>query len=112
MKEIKKTFARQLRKRQTPTEAKVWAVVKNRKCLGLKFRRQHVIEGFVVDFYCSEKRLAIEIDGGIHRQQKDYDDLRQTEIEAEGIKVIRIKNEELRSEKLLLDKIKEALSSA
>jgi very-short-patch-repair endonuclease len=112
LKEIKKTFARQLRKRQTPTEAKVWAVVKNRKCLGLKFRRQHVIEGFVVDFYCSEKRLAIEIDGGIHRQQKDYDDLRQTEIEAEGIKVIRIKNEELRSEKLLLDKIKEALSSA
>jgi very-short-patch-repair endonuclease len=110
LKQIKKEFARQLRKRQTSTEAKVWAVLKNRQCLGLKFRRQHVIEGFVVDFYCTEKRLAVEIDGGIHNQQKDYDRLRQAEIEAKSIKVIRIRNDELTSERVLVRKIKEALS--
>jgi very-short-patch-repair endonuclease len=111
LKEIKKDFARQLRKGQTLTEAKVWAVLKNRKCLGLKFRRQHVIEGFVVDFYCTEKRLAIEIDGGIHNKRKDYDRLRQAEIEAKSIKVIRIGNDELTSEKVLVNKIKKAISS-
>lgn len=110
MKQIKRDFARQLRKDQTSTEAKVWAVLKNRKCFGLKFRRQHVIEGFVVDFYCLEKRLTIEIDGGIHDKQKDYDELRQAEIEAKGIKVIRIRNEELINEKVLLKKIKETIS--
>jgi very-short-patch-repair endonuclease len=111
LKEIKKIFARQLRKDQTETEAKVWTVLKDRQCLGLKFRRQHVIEGFVVDFYCLEKRLAIEIDGGIHDKQKDYDELRQAEIEAKSIRVIRIRNEELKSTKVLYDRIKEAIGS-
>jgi len=63
MKEIKKRFARSLRKNQTPAEMKVWKLLRNRRFLGLKFRRQHVVEGFVVDFYCPECKIAIEIDG-------------------------------------------------
>lgn len=80
--------------------------------MGIKFRRQHVIEGFVVDFYCDEHRLAIELDGGIHNKpiRKDYDDLRQMELEAKGLRFIRITNEEINtSEHVLFDRIKAAL---
>ena len=62
----KKIFARELRKNFTPEEKKVWEVLKNRNFNNLKFRRQHVLQGFVVDFYCHELKLAIEIDGKIH----------------------------------------------
>ena len=80
--------------------------------MGLKFRRQHVIEGFVVDFYCDEHRLAIEIDGGIHNQKmrRDYDKLRQAELESEDVKFIRITNEEInKDENILLNRIKSAI---
>lgn len=81
--------------------------------MGLKFRRQHVIEGFVVDFYCYEHRLAIEVDGGIHekRMKKEYDGLRQAEIESKGIRFIRITNKEIEeNESTLFDRINEVLS--
>lgn len=106
----KRDFARQLRMEQTPAEEKVWAVLRNKQFMGLKFRRQHVVEGFVVDFYCPEHKLAIEIDGGIHDRQKDYDELRQQEIESKFNTVIRIKNEEIDDDcKILLQRIKEAI---
>lgn len=95
MKEIKKIFARTLRQDQTKAEKIVWELLRKRKFKNLKFRRQHVIEGFVVDFYCHEFRLGIEVDGGIHLKRKDYDRLRQAVIEAEGIKVVRIQNSEV-----------------
>ena len=110
MKEIKKQFARTLRKGQTSTEEKVWSILRNRQCFGLKFRRQHVIEGFVVDFYCHEQRVAIEIDGGIHKNQKDYDEFRQIKIEAKDISFIRITNEEIgQDEYVVINKIKEKI---
>ncbi|MDD5594527.1 MAG: endonuclease domain-containing protein [Candidatus Margulisbacteria bacterium] len=115
MKHIKRDFARQLRQGQTPTEERVWELLRNNQLLGLKFRRQHVIEGFVADFYCHEQRLAIEIDGGIHEKKmnKDYDELRQREIEAEDIKVVRISNEEFeKNENILFDRIKLALETS
>jgi very-short-patch-repair endonuclease len=95
MKEIKKTFARTLRKGQTKAEKIVWELLRKRKFKYLKFRRQHVIEGFVIDFYCHELRLGVEVDGGIHLKRKDYDRLRQEVIESEGIKIIRVLNNEL-----------------
>jgi very-short-patch-repair endonuclease len=95
MKEAKKVFARQLRKEQTKAEKIVWEQIRNRKFRGLKFRRQHVIEGFVLDFYCPEVRLGIEVDGGVHLKRKDYDELRQEVIESEGITIVRITNREL-----------------
>jgi len=115
MKYIKREFARQLRQNQTPFEERVWELLRNNQFMGLKFRRQHVIEGFVVDFYCHEQRLAIEIDGSIHenRMHKDYDELRQREIEAEDIKVVRITNEEFeKDENILLVRMKEAIGLA
>ncbi|HOW81627.1 MAG TPA: endonuclease domain-containing protein [Spirochaetota bacterium] len=91
----KKIFAQQLRKQSTPEEIKVWKLLRNRKYKGLKFRRQHVIDGFIVDFYCHELRLAIEIDGKVHLKQKEYDEFRQYLIEQNNIKFIRITNEEI-----------------
>ena len=110
MEYIKKQFARQLRKESTPEEKKVWEALRNRRFMDLKFRRQHVIEGFVVDFYCHELRLAVEIDGGIHDRQKEYDDLRQSLVEEKGFSFIRVTNEEVNdSVGLLLGKIRERI---
>ena len=61
MHDIKKQFARTLRKDLTKVEQKVWHVLRNRKFNKLKFRRQHELNGFIVDFYCHELRLAIEM---------------------------------------------------
>jgi len=104
----KKIFARTLRKEQTPEEVIVWGLLRNRKFMNLKFRRQHVIEGFIVDFYCHELRLAIEIDGRIHDRQKDYDELRQGFIEERRVSFIRVTNDEVsRDVNILLNSIKE-----
>ena len=91
----KKVFARRLRKEQTAEERIVWSRLRNRGLMNLKFRRQHVIEGFIVDFYCHEARLAVEIDGKIHEKQKDYDMARQALIEEKGVRFVRITNEEV-----------------
>jgi very-short-patch-repair endonuclease len=56
--------AQELRRRATAAEERAWRVLRNRRLHGLKFRRQHVIGGFVVDFYCAARRLVLEIDGG------------------------------------------------
>ncbi len=106
---IKKTFARNLRREATPKEDKIWNALRNRKFLNCKFRRQHVIEGFVVDFYCKKLRLAIEVDGKIHERQKEYDELRQRLIEEEGVKFIRVTNEEINKDiDILFRKIRES----
>jgi very-short-patch-repair endonuclease len=63
--------------------------------LGLRFRRQHPIDIFIVDFYCHEARLVVEIDGAIHKNQYEYDDGRAAEIEKFGIEIIRFTNEEV-----------------
>ena len=88
---------RQLRRDQTPWEAKLWSVLRNRKVEGLKFRRQFKIGKYVVDFYCLEKRLIIELDGGHHNEtDKSALDLeRQKYLETKGYKVLRFWNSEL-----------------
>ncbi|MFC1770627.1 endonuclease domain-containing protein [Candidatus Margulisiibacteriota bacterium] len=104
----KRDFSKILREQQTKEEATVWQVLRNRKYLGLKFRRQHIIRGYVVDFYCHELQLAIEIDGGIHNLQKDYDSFRQEAIEKMGIRFIRVSNRMINSNfSFLLQQIKE-----
>lgn len=110
MKEVKKIFARQLRKESTKAEKIVWELIRSREFMGLKFRRQHVIEGFVLDFYCHEMKLGIEIDGSVHFRRKDHDKLRQEVIESENINIIRITNKEIAENKRsILEKIKEAV---
>ena len=89
--------ARMLRQPLTKAEAILWEVIRNRKLLGRKFRRQHVIGPFIVDFYCNEKRLAIEVDGGIHSRKdvKANDEERQKAIEMLGIIILRFTNEQV-----------------
>ena len=103
---IKKIFSRYLRKKSTSEERKVWEVLRNRRFLNLKFRRQHDLEGFIVDFYCNDLKLAVEINGKIHERQKDYDEIRQALIEEKGIKFIRVTNKEINADvNILLEKI-------
>ncbi len=90
-------LARQMRKLPTLAEEKAWGLLRNRRCLGLKFCRQQVIRGFILDFYCAEKRLVMELDGEVHDLQRDYDQQRDAVFNAEDITVLRIYNEDLRS---------------
>jgi len=105
-------FAKELRKDQTKAEEIVWKEIRNRKFLGLRFKRQFIIEGFIVDFYCDEFALAIEIDGKIHEKQKEYDAWRQKIIESNSVSFIRVKNEEVFQDiGILFDKIKDFVKS-
>jgi very-short-patch-repair endonuclease len=85
---------KELRKSSTPQELKLWFYLK-RKNLGVKFRRQHGIGPYIVDFYCKEKNLIIEIDGSQHLDAKEYDKERDDYIETLGIKVLRFWNNEI-----------------
>ena len=89
--------AREMRHPQTPAEATVWRHIRNR-ALGYKFRRQHPIERFIIDFYCAEIKLCIEIDGDSHleKDQQEYDAARTEYLESIGRKVIRFTNEDVR----------------
>jgi very-short-patch-repair endonuclease len=84
----------ELRKNQTPHEDVLWAKLKLNQ-LGFKFRRQHSIGGYVVDFYCPEKKLVIEIDGSQHIENKEYDNQRTIYLNALNIKVLRFWNNEI-----------------
>lgn len=90
-------FARNMRKSPTGAEALLWTNLRNKKINGLKFRRQHPVEGFILDFYCNEVKLGIEIDGKVHEgsEQKKYDDARSQYLNEFGIKIIRFTNEEV-----------------
>jgi very-short-patch-repair endonuclease len=89
-----------LRKRATECERILWRHLRNRNFANYKFRRQHPIDHFVVDFYCPEARLAIELDGGGHnyhsRQQSDED--RTRFLTTQGIAVLRFWNHQVREE--------------
>ena len=105
-------FARGLRVEQTGGERLVWAALRGRRLLDLKFRRQHVIVGYVVAFYCHSLRLAIEIDGEVHDKQQDYDKLRQDLIENTGVTIIRVSNADIKKNiNTLLSKIKNHINS-
>jgi very-short-patch-repair endonuclease len=94
---IIRQFARELRQPQTPAEATLWRHLRNRN-LKYKFRRQHPIDFFIIDFYCAEAKLLIEIDGGSHlaKEQIEYDKARTEYLEALGYKVIRFTNDDVR----------------
>lgn len=104
--------AKQLRHEMTPAEKILWEELRANK-LGAHFRRQQVIAGFIVDFYCHKFALVVEIDGEIHDFQQEEDTRREQALREMGMKVIRFKNEELLSETkrlVVLKKIKEMIS--
>ena len=88
--------AKLLRKNQTPAEKKLWSYL-NKNKLGYKFRRQHPIATYIVDFYCHKLKLVIEVDGSYHLEedQKNQDDIRTSELVQLGLKVIRFTNYEV-----------------
>jgi very-short-patch-repair endonuclease len=88
-------IAREKRIEQTAAEEFLWQYIRNRQLAGIKFRRQQVIDHYIVDFYCHAAALVIEVDGSIHEQQKEEDALRQAEIEASGTVFIRFSNDEV-----------------
>jgi len=90
-----RTFVRDLRTHQTDAENLLWGLLRNRRLLGLKFRRQYPLNPYILDFYCHDAALAIELDGGQHLEQKVYDRQRTLFLEGKGIKVLRFWNNEL-----------------
>lgn len=102
-----KAQAAELRKNMTVAEKILWQRLRNRQVNGLKFRRQHPVDIFILDFYCHVKKLAIEVDGGIHNneEQREWDENRTYELNEFGIKVLRFKNEEV------IDQTKEIMKS-
>jgi very-short-patch-repair endonuclease len=121
MKEIDKTMyfrakpgtfetARILRKNMTFPEKVLWERLKGNQISGLRFRRQHPIDIFIADFYCHKARLVIEVDGSIHKEQFEYDDGREAEIEKYDIMIIRFTNNEVINDiETVINKIKEVI---
>ena len=90
----------------TPAELILWDHLKNKK-LGVKFRRQHIIENYIPDFVALSIKLIIEVDGGIHIKRKNEDAARTKWLNFIGYSVIRFKNEEVENEiESVLDRIK------
>ncbi len=100
-------FARELRKSMTDAERHLWHRLRRSQIDGCRFRRQAVIGRYVVDFVCFEKRLVIELDGGQHLEQQEYDSDRTAWLESQGFRVLRYWNHEVFKE---LDAILEVIS--
>jgi very-short-patch-repair endonuclease len=90
-----KPLARQMRHEPTAAEDALWQRLRNRKVCDSKFRRQHSIERFIVDFFCEDHRLVIEVDGSIHDYTVEEDAIRQAYLESLGYRVIRFGNDEV-----------------
>jgi len=95
-----KAAARAARRWPTPSEALAWEILRDRRCLGLKFRREQIVDGVRLDFYCPSLRLALEIDGGVHDEpdQRAYDLVRTQTLNALRIHVLRVRNEDVSRE--------------
>lgn len=106
-----KTFSRQLRSEMTVAESHLWQCLRARQIHGLKFRRQHPVGKYILDFACIEARLAIEVDGGQHNEMQINDDQRTAWLEAQGWKVLRFwNNEVLQNIEGVLEKVLNALT--
>jgi len=86
--------AKELRRDMTPAEKLLWQEVRAKK-LGVRFRRQQVIAGFIVDFYCHTSALVVEVDGDIHDLQQEEDARREKALREMGLRVVRFRNDEV-----------------
>ena len=91
-----KELARELRRNMTLSEVLLWNELKHKQMLGFDFDRQRPIGNYIVDFYCKELSLAIEIDGDTHIYKYDYDDHRQVELEKLGVNFLRFEDIEVK----------------
>jgi very-short-patch-repair endonuclease len=90
---IKFRLAKKFRRDKTPAENILWSRLRGNRLMDLHFRRQHVIHGFIVDFYCHTARLVVELDGGIHRSQIEADAMRDDILNNAGLTVLHLPNE-------------------
>src|SRR5215204_2610406 len=88
---VKADRARQLRKAMTPAERLLWGRLRANRLSGYHFRRQQVVDGFIVDFYCHQAALSVEVDGDVHDDQTAYDEERDQVLSHRGIFVLRIR---------------------
>ena len=91
------TYARELRAHATDAETYLWQLVRDRRLLGFKFRRQHPPGCYIVEFYCEQARLVVELDGSQHLDNEDYDRKRTEWLEQKGMRVLRIWDHEMLS---------------
>ena len=106
--------AKDMRQAPTRAENRLWSWLRDRRFDGYKFRRQFPIDGYVLDFYCAELKLAIEVDGRQHEQRltAEYDDERTRALRARGIEILRIPNELLiRDSRMVEQRIRFAVES-
>jgi very-short-patch-repair endonuclease len=87
-----KEFQKSLRTNQTDAEQKLWYHLRNRNFLNYKFRRQHIIQGYIVDFVCIQRKLVVELDGSQHLDQQIYDEVRTHKLREKGFRVLRFWN--------------------
>ena len=93
VREVKLLRARELRREMTPEEQELWRCLRRSQFAGFHFRRQQVIDGFIVDFYCHAAGLVVEVDGPAHDDQPDYDDERDQLLAARGLRILRFSND-------------------
>ncbi|MDR3445201.1 MULTISPECIES: endonuclease domain-containing protein [unclassified Dyella] len=112
MKRMNLDRARSLRVGQTDAEQLLWHRLRNRRLQGWKFRRQHQIDQYIVDFLCPDAGLIVELDGGQHGDQMAYDDARSKKLSGMGYRVLRFwNNDVLKNTDSVLEAILEALAS-
>jgi len=103
----KQQRAKELRREMTPAEKVLWEELRANK-LGVHFRRQQVIAGFIVDFYCHKSALVVEVDGDIHDLQHEEDVRREKALRELGLRVVRFRNDEvLKDLSTVVEKIRE-----
>ena len=101
--------AKELRREMTPAEKLLWEQVRAKR-LGVRIRRQQVIAGFIVDFYCHKVGLVIEVDGDIHDLQQEEDARREKALSELGLRIVRFKNDKVvRNLPRVVEKIKELI---
>jgi very-short-patch-repair endonuclease len=102
--------SRELRREMTPAEKCLWQEVRAKK-LGVRFRRQQIIAGFIVDFYCHKAALVVEVDGDIHDLQQEEDARREKVLSEMGLRIVRFRNDAvLTNLATVLGKIREQLN--
>jgi len=92
---VLKRFQKKLRTNQTNAEGRLWHYLRSRRFEGWKFRRQHILQEYIVDFVCLERKLVIELDGSQHVEQESYDHHRTQVLEKNGFTVIRFWNNDV-----------------
>jgi very-short-patch-repair endonuclease len=89
-------LSRQMRAEMTETEKILWSKLSSKKLDGFRFRKQHPIGRYIADFFCHSLKLVIEIDGGIHSTQKEYDKNRDNYLSAQGYTVLRFSDKQIK----------------